>query len=98
MKVYRIRRKDTGLFWGGWRWTQNEEYWYEKGTMYRSVDTIKHHLDWLCTDEEIPQNRNRCGYKHHKPENIIQERMKLYEVVINDITINGEKVIEAVDL
>lgn len=94
MKVYRIRRKDTGEFWGGWRYG-NEQYWNDKGTFYRTIDNIKHHLDWLCTDQPVPWRRNRIGWLHKKPEKIIHQRMKRYEVVINDITINGEQVIQA---
>lgn len=97
MLVYRIRRKDTGQFWCGWRWDQNVEYWNDKGTMYRTIDNVKNHLDWLCSDTKIPYGSKRTmGFRKVRPK-VVHQRMVRYEVVINDITINGERVVQATD-
>lgn len=98
MKLYRIREKQSGKFFNGWYAAWNPKYsgkavFSVKGTFFQRIDTICKHLDWLCADwkadPEIRWKQNPIISKRHP------SRLKNYEVVINDISINGEEIINA---
>lgn len=101
MKLYRIRRKDTGKYFTSGSYTlRNFKFgWTATGVFYRKIDTIKQHLEKLqyTWTMEIKHHEHGFGY-HMKKLKKHPERMDILEVVINDVTINGEETISAKDL
>lgn len=101
MKLYRIRRKDDGRFFASWYAAWNPRYsgkavYTDKGTFFHKIETIAKHLDWLCADwkadPKIRWKQNPIISKRHP------ERLEQFEVVVNDVSLNGEKVLQAVDI
>lgn len=104
MKLFRIRRKSDGHFFMAFdRYDVGVALWGPSGCFFKKIDTIAQHLEWLSCDHDLP-----CGDKwpwpaRRKKRNVViikrhPSRLKLYEVVINDVTINGEEIIPAHDL
>lgn len=102
MKLYRIRRKSDGKYFAGWISPWNSRYrgrahWYDKGAFYQRVDTVKAHLEALASDWDF------AGGGQFKPDKrIIRKkfpaRLKLYEIVVNNVTLNDQEIIQATDL
>jgi len=106
-RVFRIRRKDTGQFFAGlaYPWIDSgHPVWNDKGAFYRDISVVIAWLrvlscDWSSIKE--PANKITCvtakkliKYIDHTFD---EKMLVLYEVVVNDITINGEEVIKACD-
>lgn len=101
MQVYRLRNKQTGKFFASWTAPWNprhagKAYWNDKGTFFRSIDTVIKHLKWTCSDwtpdPDIRWKQNPIISKYYP------ERLENFEIVVNDISINGEKIIQAADI
>lgn len=110
MRLYRIRNKQTGKYfctgsqmkgnWCNYTWTSS-------GVFYRKIDTIKKHIQNLAWDNywdkeaydrDTAKGRKKDWNFYYHRESHHPERMALLEVVINDVTINGEEIIQAADL
>jgi len=102
VKLYRIRRIDDGKFFAGFLAPWTERYrgtarWYAKGTFYSRIDTVVGHLESLASDWRFDSPR-RYSSALRKIVKFYPERLDLYEVVINDVTLIGENIIPAADL
>lgn len=114
MILYRIRNKQTGKFFvanSKYTWIAYAGQWATDGVFFKTIDTVKNHIenlsyDWECDNAKwrafetkhghIPWSRSWSDYQmkiSHHPE-----RLSLFEVIVNDVTINGEKIIQATDL
>lgn len=110
MKLYRIRNKQTGRFLCDCC-TNSPAFakFNTDGIFWRRIDTIKKHLVELCTDYTwIAVDGSERGHKSGMLKPIWscktvagefhRDRLKLYDVIINDVTIDGEEIIQAKDL
>lgn len=108
MKLYRIRRKNDGKCFLGlkypWSIEHGHEGWSDAGAFYRDIDTIKAWLQVLCSDWKQDRLRFKgCGQMSSRKMAEISkiaypENLELYEVIINNVTIQGEEIISAKDL
>lgn len=107
MILYRIRRKDNGKFFGGlaYPWHHSgKEKWNDKGAFYRDIDTITMWLKILCYDwkNNIEVIRTTSHWSARKMAAKIDEydknKLKNYEIVVNNVTVKGTKIIQAKDL
>lgn len=100
MKLYRIRKKETGQFFVGWIAPWHPKHkgkvnWSVTGVFFRNIDTVIKHLEMLSSDWTYPDRDWRHdGYKgiitKHYPE-----RLDLYQVVVNDVEVLSENILEA---
>lgn len=102
MKLYRIRRKSDGKFFGGFLapWAKchrGKVHWVATGAFFKQIDTIAWHLENL-TSEWNTSGRARLSMITRQITASFPERLDQYEVVVNDVTINGEEIIQATDL
>lgn len=100
MRLYRIRNKQTGKFFAYWvaPWSTRhagKSCWNDRGTFFRTIDTCAKHIKWTCSDWHPDPSTYRA-----KPivTKYYPKRLKNYEVVVNDVTINGEEIIQAAKL
>lgn len=108
MKLYRIRNKQTGKFFGGlaYPWIKaGHEIWNDKGAMYRDIDTIENWLRVICSDWRNPKWPPYTCRGHWTAKKLLKvlddfdhKKLKKYEVVVNNVTLRGQKIIEAKDL
>lgn len=91
MLVYRIRNIKTGKFFASASHRRRSS-WTATGTFFRKIDTIKDHLENLCHDWKLERNNYRFTWIEGAAH---PERMKDYEVVVNNFTIHGERAIPA---
>ncbi len=114
MKLYRIRNKQNGKFFIGNSKYIREGYfgdWTAAGVFFRRIDTVKVHIRNLLYNWDkdfVEWNKYETRYKRMPPssswssyrvrESYHPERIQFLEVVINDVTINGEEVIAAKDI
>lgn len=107
MLLYRIRHKDNGKFFGGlaYPWAKTgHEIWNDKGAFFKDIDTIENWLKVLCSDWKNP--KWKFGYCNHwtakKLVSVVDkfERTKLknFEVIVTNVTVNSRKIIQAQDL
>jgi hypothetical protein len=83
MKLYRIKKADSPLYFGGWRWYDMKQIWSKDGAFYKCPETIIHHLEVLCSDRvtrrDFPQ---RCAYNG---VGFDRRRLKNYKVIIDEV-------------
>lgn len=102
MRLYRIRRKIDGKFFHHLiaPWTakyRGKSSWDNFGSLFKRIETICWHLENLSSDWDT----NGCCRMSRITRRIKKrhpEKLKLYEVVVNDVTIKGEEVISAAAL
>ena len=102
MKIYRIRRKSDGKFFTNFSYGLYPTFTGE-GAFFRKIDTIKNHLENLMWDYDWNPERIYPSYGEWHLNRLVQtehhpERVNNFEVVVNDITINGEEILQAVDI
>lgn len=113
MLIYRIRDKGTGLYIvNPWKWTYAEGLiWNSTGQFWRRIDTVYKHLITLSTEWHWEKNGLRhypCSKRWPGPhvtwdvptvsKGFRPEWLEKYEIVIHDITVNGERIISGPDL
>jgi hypothetical protein len=107
MILYRIRDKRSGQFFGGlaYPWiAQGHEIWNDKGAFYRDIDTVAAWLkiitgDWYNKIRKMGL-KNTWSSKKIAASIGKYDRKKLdhYEIVVNTVTSNSRKIIQAKDL
>ena len=102
MKLYRIRRKSDGKYFGGLiaPWSSRHKgkiHWYDKGVFYQNIDTAVKWCEVLCGKWYNPTCR-RWTATTVQVTNVDRKKLKLYEIVINDVSLNNENVIQAKDI
>ena len=97
MILYRIQHRQTKKFFGGIKWYDTGEIWSKLGTFFRSIDSVIDHLNNLCRVERQRMPNRGKGYRVREAlyDKKRVKKLKLYRVVINDVTIMGEKRIAA---
>lgn len=84
--------------------TPSKAIFCSTGVMYRKLDTLERQLQWLCTDEKwedrksksryVSQSRRSIEYNKYRPK-FDPKRLKLYDIIIADVTVNGSTKISA---
>lgn len=102
MKLYRIRRKDNGQCFLSWRPYSTEPYWTDTGAFFKKIDTVAKHLELLASDWfrhigslGFPSDLKRARLTIKRT---YRKRLKLYEVVVSNVTVRGEEIIAAEDI
>ena len=105
MELYRIRRKSDGKMFTGlnYPWIEKGHIgWSEQGVFFRNIDTIKLWLDVICSDwEDHKEKYTQSTWTVRRLQplvNVDKTQLDLYEVVVNSVSLNGEKVIQATEL
>lgn len=96
MKLYRIQHKETKQFWVGTRWYDKKDIWSDSGAFFRNVEPVERWLMYLAGSVVCRKTvgSERCtfvvktGYKR---------RLKKFQVVVTDVTVNSSKKIKAED-
>ncbi len=118
MLLYRLQHKQTGEFLCSIEWYNGKPRWNQKGTFYRTIDTMKKHLGYLIGEaverekDNWPRHtkykdskhfewserwdKGRYGYKETGFKYRLS-RLKYYQIIVNDVSINGEKVIQGTE-
>ena len=107
MKLYRIQQRSSKLFFYGFSPIPRKKQcpmFSETGAFYRKLDTVERNLKWLCSDElfgyslaggmSYYTSRRTVSYKHSKPK-WDPKRLRNYQVVISDVTVNKSTTINA---
>ncbi len=72
MLVYRLQHKQTGQFLVAVVWYNGKPRWNGKGTLFRTIDSMKKHLGYLIGEaverekDGWPRNTKYKGSKHYK--------------------------------
>lgn len=110
MKLYRIRRKDDGAFLCDCCTNNPAKPRFNKsGVFWKRIDTIKKHLNDLCTDfvwvhPDGSMRGHKLGMKvptwdcKSQIVGFNPAFLQFYEVVVHDVTVESEEVIQAKDL
>jgi len=103
MKLYRIRRKADDKFFVNWKAVWNPKwagvaYYSDSGVFFKRIDTVTKHLKMMCCDWEFRPCKDRLYMRELIMGKFHRSRLKNYEIVISDVSINGEEVIQAKDL
>lgn len=103
MKLYRIRRKDTGEFFSGLVAPWNPRHkgkvrWYVKGQFFQRIDTVEKWVQVLAGDFDFTNPHNHCTASKVIVKNVDRRKLENFEIVINDVSLHGEEVIQAIDL
>lgn len=90
MNLYRIRRKDTKEFLYSLEGIRTGECtWGPSGSFWKRPDTIWRNLEKLCSEYKETRNE-KWGFPWISYENFDGSKLALYEVIVNDVTVNGE--------
>lgn len=101
MKLYRIRNKNTGEFFYSQINPAHEGQWGPSGCFWKKIDTAVTHIDWLMHEWALFQTKGYRGENwppNWKKVRYVTEREGVFEVVVSDVTLNGETTIAAEDL
>lgn len=102
MKLYRIRRKDTGEFFTTWSPYSTEPYFNTSGAFFKKIDTIADHLRLLVSDWHRHDNSLGFGALlkrgNYTVKKTYKARLNRYEVVVSNVSVNGEEIIKASDI
>ena len=97
MKLYRVRNKNTGEYLYSKINPSHEGQWGPSGSFWKKSDTDKKHIEHLMHGWNLkphPAGIICCWYKGK----YLKSREGVFEVVINDVTVNSEEVISAEDI
>lgn len=98
MKLYRLKDKRTGKFLASGSYlTKNFMSWTSTGTYFKRIDTMKKHINNLCSQIEIQRDEYSQRW-WFKKTGFYPDLAKYYQIIVNDVTINGEHTIEAKDI
>jgi hypothetical protein len=118
MLLYRLQQKQTGKFLCSIKWYNGQPVWNDKGSLFRTMDSMKKHLGYLIGEHlareklgfpRCTQFRNSKHYKYSEkwdagryslitvPFKFNLSHLKYYQIVINDVTIKGEKIIQGTE-
>ena len=106
MIMYRIRRKDTGQFFGGlaypWSIKHGHERWNDKGLFYQDIDTINAYLKVLSCNWK--GQRKKFTFHHWSAVKMARvlnrssiTKLENLEIIVHEISLNGTKTIDAKD-
>lgn len=99
MNLYRIRNKNTGLFFYAQINPKHEGQWGPSGIFWKKIDTAKKHIDWLMHEWVVnPDCKGPWSKSWWKRGRYFHEREGVFEVVVSNVTLNGEYAISAEDL
>jgi len=95
MKLYRVRRKDNQEFLAQFNYVFLGGSWNKSGSFFKKIDTVRKHIRDLCSTWEWVHGTK---YSYIRRIETFKDKYSLYEIVVNDVTINGEYVIDGKDL
>lgn len=93
MKIYRIQNKQTGLYFVHAASPADEGYWNNTGQFFKRIDTIAKHLDHLFHEWNL-ERKGLFSWQWVRG-NFLSERKGIFQVVVNDITVNNETTYDA---
>lgn len=94
MKLYRIRNKSTGEFLYWKINPRHQGHWGPSGSFWKRIDTVKKHIDHLMHDWNIKTHSAGIISIWERGQ-YLKEREGVFEVVVSDVTVNGEETIPA---
>jgi len=97
VKVYRIRNKQTGLFLVHQINPNHHGYWNDTGSFWKRIETARRHINDILHEWDIGLSKSGLYLVAENPK-VIPEYIGVFEVVVNDITVNGEQIIPAEDI